>query len=50
MDSALLYESPFTDFDPVGVSGVFELGDAKAVVAVIERVRETAAAEAARYG
>ncbi len=44
MDPALLYESPFTDFDPMGVSGVFELGDAKAVVAVIEGVRQTAAA------
>ena len=44
MDPALLYESPFTDIDPMGVSGVFELGDAKAVVAVIDGVRRTAAA------
>jgi type I restriction enzyme R subunit len=44
MDPRLLYESPFTDKDPMGVNGVFELSDAKAVVEVIEAVRRSAAA------
>jgi type I restriction enzyme R subunit len=44
MDPGLLYESPFTDKDPMGVNGVFGLSDAKAVVEVIEAVRRSAAA------
>ena len=44
MDPGLLYESPFTDFDPMGVSGVFDMADAKAVVAVLQAVRGHAAA------
>jgi len=44
MDPRLLYESPFTNKDPMGVNGVFELSDAKAVVEVIEAVRRSAAA------
>ncbi len=44
MDPALLPHSAVTDIDPMGVNGVFERSDAKAVVAVIEEVRQTAAA------
>ena len=43
MDPRLLYESPFTDFDPMGVTGVF--GDAApAIVAVLAEVKRRAAA------
>ncbi len=44
MDPALLYESPFTDFDPMGIAGIFDSVAASAVVAVLEEVRERAAA------
>jgi type I restriction enzyme R subunit len=43
MDPGLLYESPFTDFDPMGVSGVFGV-DAEAVINVLEDVKRRAAA------
>jgi type I restriction enzyme R subunit len=44
MDPGLLYESPFTDFDPLGVAGVFLDEDAKGVVAILDEVRRRAAA------
>jgi type I restriction enzyme R subunit len=44
MDPGLLYESPFTDFDPLGVAGVFPDAEAKAVVAILDDVRKRAAA------
>jgi len=44
MDPSLLYESPFTDFDPMGVAGVFSDTDARAVVAVLEDVKRRTAA------
>ena len=44
MDPRLLYESPFTDFDPMGVAGVFGDGDVDAVLAVLDSVRSRAAA------
>ncbi len=44
MDPALLYESPFTDIDPMGVNGVFSLEDAKALIGVLDDVRRNAAA------
>lgn len=44
MDPALLYESPFTDFDPLGVSGIFPAKDAEAVVGILQEVRRRAAA------
>ncbi len=37
MDPALLYQSPFTDFDALGVEGVFPKGD---VVKLVETLRE----------
>jgi type I restriction enzyme R subunit len=43
MDPRLLYESPFTDLDPLGVAGVFGQ-DAGAVVEVLDEVRRRAAA------
>lgn len=44
MDPRRLYESPFTDFDDQGVNGVFELGDVKEIVKLINDVRARAAA------
>ncbi|WP_281823925.1 DEAD/DEAH box helicase family protein [Jannaschia rubra] len=44
MDPRRLYESPFTDFDDQGVSGVFELGDVKELVKLINEVKARAAA------
>ena len=44
IDPRRLYESPFTDFDDQGVSGVFPAADVKALVQVLNDVRERAAA------
>ncbi|MGC8485615.1 MAG: type I restriction-modification enzyme R subunit C-terminal domain-containing protein, partial [Candidatus Baltobacteraceae bacterium] len=44
VDPRLLYESPFTDVDPMGVSGVFSDADASQIVDILERIRKNAAA------
>jgi len=44
LDPRRLYESPFTDLDDQGVNGVFELGDVKELVKVINEVKARAAA------
>lgn len=44
MDADLLYESPFTDFDPLGVSGIFSIADQTAVIAILDDVKRRAAA------
>ena len=44
MDPRRLYESPFTDFDDQGVSGVFPQRDVQHIVQVLNEVRERAAA------
>lgn len=44
MDPRRLYESPFTDFDDQGVSGVFPQADVQRIVQVLNNVRERAAA------
>ena len=44
MDPRRLYESPFTDFDDQGVTGVFSLEDAKLLVQVLKQVEARAAA------
>lgn len=44
MEPRLLYESPFTDFDPMGVAGLFSAADAEAVVAILNDVKGRAAA------
>lgn len=44
MDPRRLYESPFTDFDDQGVSGVFAHADVLKIVKVLNEVRERAAA------
>lgn len=44
MDPRLLYESPFTDIDPLGVAGLFEENDVVEFIQILERVRQHAAA------
>jgi type I restriction enzyme R subunit len=44
MDPRRLYESPFTDFDDQGVSGLFPQADVQSIVQVLNDVRERAAA------
>ncbi|MFB1487398.1 MULTISPECIES: type I restriction-modification enzyme R subunit C-terminal domain-containing protein [unclassified Thiocapsa] len=44
LDPRRIYESPFTDFDDQGVTGVFSLEDAKLLVQVLKLVEARAAA------
>ena len=44
MDAARLYESPYTDFNPQGVDGVFAPAQVQKLVAILEEVRERAVA------
>ena len=44
MDPALLYSSPYTDFSPRGVDGVFGAPDAAEIVSILRSVSKTAAA------
>jgi type I restriction enzyme R subunit len=43
MSPGQLYESPFTDFSPRGVDGVFEPGQVTQLLSVLENIRDTAA-------
>jgi type I restriction enzyme, R subunit len=44
IDPALLYESPFTDFSPLGVEGVFPSADTGKLIAALDDVRSRAIA------
>ncbi len=44
MDAALLYESPFTDFNPLGVEGVFNESKVNRLVSILEEIRLMAVA------
>ncbi|MGO4387400.1 type I restriction-modification enzyme R subunit C-terminal domain-containing protein [Microvirga sp. 2YAF29] len=44
MDPRLLYESPFTDLDDLGVAGIFAEGDVTQVISILEDVRRRATA------
>jgi type I restriction enzyme R subunit len=44
MDPRRLYESPFTDFDDQGVSGVFQQAEVQRIVQVLSDVSRRAAA------
>ncbi len=42
MDPPLLYESPFTDIDPKGSEGLFELPQVEELISILERIRARA--------
>jgi type I restriction enzyme R subunit len=44
MDAKLLYETPFTDFSPAGLDGVFSDADADRIVGILQNIRANAAA------
>ena len=44
MEPRLLYESPFTDINPLGVEGLFGQQDAAEVISIVEGVNRRAAA------
>jgi type I restriction enzyme R subunit len=44
MDPRLLYESPFTDLDPLGVAGVFKEGEVVEPIQILQDVKGRAAA------
>jgi type I restriction enzyme, R subunit len=44
MDPALLYETPFTDFDSNGVEGVFAASDVARLVEILQEVERRSAA------
>jgi len=44
MDARLLYDSPYTDFSPRGVDGVFPSNEVDDIVAILEDVRKRAIA------
>jgi type I restriction enzyme R subunit len=44
MDPRLLYESPFTDIDPLGVAGIFAEGEVVQLIQILRDVQDRAAA------
>jgi type I restriction enzyme R subunit len=44
MDPRLLYESPFTDLDPLGVAGIFAEGEVVQLIQILRDVKGRAAA------
>jgi type I restriction enzyme R subunit len=44
MDPALLYESPFTDFSPRGVEGLFGPAQVTALISTLDTIRQRAVA------
>jgi hypothetical protein len=44
MRAAQLYESPFTDFSPRGVEGVFNSAQVTQLLSVLDNIRQAAAA------
>ena len=44
MEPKLLYESPFTDFNDLGVEGIFEAAEVVQLIGLLEGVQKRAAA------
>jgi type I restriction enzyme R subunit len=42
MSAAQLYESPFTDFSPRGVEGVFDSAQVIQLISILDSIRQTA--------
>jgi hypothetical protein len=47
MDPRLLYASPFIDFSPRGVDGLFTADQVTTIFSILDGIRETAAAAVA---
>ena len=43
IEPSLLYESPFTDFSPRGVEGVFDSADVTQLLSILTNIRDHAA-------
>ncbi len=43
MDAALLYESPYADFSPLGVDGIFPTGQVERLIGILDEIRRSAA-------
>jgi type I restriction enzyme R subunit len=43
MHAAQLYESPFTDFSPRGVEGVFDSAQVTQLLSILDSIRQAAA-------
>lgn len=44
VDPRLFYESPFTDFDDLGIVGVFSETQAKEIISIVKRLNQVDAA------
>jgi type I restriction enzyme R subunit len=44
MEPGMLYESPFVDLNPMGVSGLFDQTEVAQVISILDDVRRRAAA------
>lgn len=44
MDAKRLYESPFTDMNELGLSGIFKPAEVREIVDILDRVKQNAAA------
>jgi type I restriction enzyme R subunit len=44
MEAARLYESPYTDFSPQGVDGVFNSKEVDKLISILETVKNRAVA------
>jgi type I restriction enzyme R subunit len=44
MDAGLLYTSPYTDINPLGVDGVFRPAEVEELLVVLENIRKSAVA------
>ena len=44
MEARLLYETPYTDFSPLGVDGLFNPNDVTELFSILEEIREHLAA------
>jgi type I restriction enzyme R subunit len=44
MEPGRLYESPFTDYNPAGLDGVFNDADADGIISILRSIQQNAAA------
>lgn len=44
VDPATFYESPFTDFDDMGIAGIFDRDQTKEIIRIVQHLNEVVAA------